>query len=255
MYTMNALEKALQTNPTPLLLFASFKDFSGENISFLTHVKKWRENWDPKSARAGFARPVVNGVLSEQELRRKQFSTAVGIFSSFVSLQHADFPVNLSSAHLKELETLFAGPATMVTSQLQDNTVAPFDDFWAAPSPRDVENSPIRDHMSVSSTAVDSLDGSYSPAKQAHGQITAVKIKEIADKIPDYVPIPETFGPHVFDNAEASIKYMVLTNTWAKFVNAGFASRQGNRSGLSNIQHAFEELTNRWVEGWAKMKH
>src|SRR5271156_3616934 len=30
MYTMTALEKALQTNSTPLLLFAALRDFSGE---------------------------------------------------------------------------------------------------------------------------------------------------------------------------------------------------------------------------------
>jgi hypothetical protein len=36
--------------------------------------------------------------------------------------------------------------------------------------------------------------------------------------------VPEAFGPGSFDNAERSIKELVLTNTWPKFVNAGYAN-------------------------------
>ncbi|OLE52723.1 MAG: hypothetical protein AUG51_16660 [Acidobacteria bacterium 13_1_20CM_3_53_8] len=41
MYTMTALE-ALQTNPTPFLLFAALKGFSGENISFPIRIGEWK---------------------------------------------------------------------------------------------------------------------------------------------------------------------------------------------------------------------
>lgn len=40
----------------------------------------------------------------------------------------------------------------------------------------------------------------------------------------EYIPVPCGFGPGVFDRAEESIKYMVLTNTWPKFVKAGCAN-------------------------------
>jgi hypothetical protein len=42
MLTMTALENALRSNAAPLLEFAALKDFSGENVSFLTHIADWR---------------------------------------------------------------------------------------------------------------------------------------------------------------------------------------------------------------------
>ena len=48
---MNALEKALQTNSTSLLLFAALKDFSGENISVLDRVRDWKADWSPSTDR------------------------------------------------------------------------------------------------------------------------------------------------------------------------------------------------------------
>jgi len=50
-YTMNALEKALQTNSTSLLLFAALKDFSEENISVLDRVRDWKADWSPSTDR------------------------------------------------------------------------------------------------------------------------------------------------------------------------------------------------------------
>jgi len=44
-----------------------------------------------------------------------------------------------------------------------------------------------------------------------------------SEQLPEHVPVPQYFGPETFDRAEESIKYMVLTNTWPKFVNGGFA--------------------------------
>jgi len=32
--------------------------------------------------------------------------------------------------------------------------------------------------------------------------------------------IPEGFGPGVFDRAEKSVKYLVFTNTWVRYVNS-----------------------------------
>jgi hypothetical protein len=31
--------------------------------------------------------------------------------------------------------------------------------------------------------------------------------------------IPDNFDEHIFDEAETSVKYMVITNTWPKFVD------------------------------------
>src|SRR2546423_1071132 len=46
MYSMQALEKTLLTNPTELLRFAAMKEFTGENIVFLTQVRDWKAGWN-----------------------------------------------------------------------------------------------------------------------------------------------------------------------------------------------------------------
>ena len=45
--TMDALEHTLTKNPEPLQHFSALKDFSGENIAFLTRIAKWRGQFYP----------------------------------------------------------------------------------------------------------------------------------------------------------------------------------------------------------------
>ena len=40
--TMDALEHTLAKNPEPLQEFSALRDFSGENIAFLTRIREWR---------------------------------------------------------------------------------------------------------------------------------------------------------------------------------------------------------------------
>jgi hypothetical protein len=78
MVTMTALENALQTNAIPLLKFAALKDFSYENVSFLTHVADLRRYWfSPKRSTA--------------EHRRKQFIVATQIYAQFISHKFSEF--------------------------------------------------------------------------------------------------------------------------------------------------------------------
>ena len=227
MYTMSTLEKTLRLNSRPLLLFSATKDFSGENISFLTHVQEWKLKWMPPSPRSGtFGRKPEPELRDEKTLRRQQFNLAVNIYSSFVSLRHSDFPINISSAHLKELEILFDEPAAMINGDEDKNSATPFNDFWAS-KPEDVERGAAHETGSDSGTLVESTN-SYSMLTSSENkhlsQVQAFHLTDIPDVLPEDVHIPEAFGPDAFDNSERSIKELVLTNTWPKFVNAGYAS-------------------------------
>ena len=53
------------------------------------------------------------------------------------------------------------------------------------------------------------------------------------------IEIPDTFAEIIFDPAESEIKYLVLTNTWPKFVNTGRAASQTSRD---------EETGNGWAQ-------
>jgi hypothetical protein len=58
---------------------------------------------------------------------------------------------------------------------------------------------------------------------------------------------PDTFGLNAFDDAEESIKYMALTNTWPKFVTAGYASNPEQRSRLVKLKEIL-------ADGWSNIR-
>ena len=165
--TMLALEHVLKENPTPLQDFSALNDFSGENVAFLTRVAQWK---------ASSTDPI------------ESFNRALNIYIDFVSPRDAEFPLNLSSSDLKELEHIFEGPARFICG---DNEVNPATLFDCA-----------------SSTA--SVRARYAGA------------------------IPEEFSSAVFDTAQNHIKYLVLTNTWPKFLAEMQSRRRSSESGRSS---------------------
>lgn len=226
---MAALDKALRTNPHRLLFFAALKDFSGENISFLTKVLEWKRRWSPASpANAGFARrPSAYGTC-DKKLQRQQFKEALDIYTTCVSPRYSDYPINLSHVHLKELETVFEGATMMIHTDIcpESGSATPFDRLWHGPTSEDVESYPVRDGISfISTQRTNATNNStdhildFSDGVGQHTILQNYEMTKISDRLPDFIPIPCGFGPNIFDRAEESIKYMVLTNTWPKFVN------------------------------------
>ena len=132
LYTMQALEKALQTNPTPLLLFAALKDFSGENIGFLKEVQSWKRDWSSSIGNQAFWRRSCAAPHNVDSLKRRQFKRGVQIYSSFVSLKSSNYPINLSSAHYKELEAVFEGASLLASACPAENAAIPFDSSWTS---------------------------------------------------------------------------------------------------------------------------
>lgn len=85
------------------------------------------------------------------------------------------------------------------------------------------------------SSLTDNLDGHLLPLK------TGVVVTEIDDggkekvkglELLPHFEIPESFGPGVFDDAERAIKYIVLTNTWPRFVGEALALGGMAREGI-----------------------
>ncbi|KAI3051540.1 hypothetical protein CBS147353_11583 [Aspergillus niger] len=109
--------------------------------------------------------------------------------------RHAHFPINISSQDRKELEKVFAGPAGLLFGDGRPaNPVVPFDSPGYGPTP------------------------SASPIASMKAEAGSL----VADNGPvqSWGEIPQTFSATVFDRAEESIKYLVLTNTWPKFVRS-----------------------------------
>lgn len=184
--TMGALEHMLRTNPRPLLEFAALRDFSGENVSFLSHVGDWKRAWRHSNPDPLWA--------------RDHFMRAVRIYSHFISMEYSDFPVNLSSRTARVVHGVLGDVAHLLNRRRQPSPVAPFARGGA---------------------------GGDSMLKTL-GQVNLHSVSRMTELSTDNYPgvwiIPDDFTPRVFDAAENEIKYLVLTNTWPKFVHAGSES-------------------------------
>jgi hypothetical protein len=179
--TMTALNRVLQEQPTPLQEFSSYHDFSGENIAFLTHVAKWKAEWAKQS-----------GLDPEEHITL--FNAALRIYIDFISPHDAQFPLNLASAQLKDLEATFEAPARIICGEASVDLALPFtfDIPWSRHSNQEQE--------------------------EVYARYTG--------------PISGLFGPQVFDEAQSHIKDLILTNTWPKFVKE-MQMRSRRKSGES----------------------
>lgn len=227
--TLTALENVLRNNPQPLLEFAALKDFSGENISFLSHVAEWRRSW------ALSTRMCEDGPAE----RLEHFVRAVRIYAHFVSFEYSEFPVNISSRIGKALHQIFdraahelhggrrgsgsggaaggsgeaarggsAGSDGSLPSQDKIDDVSPFG-----------HTCPVGMDEQIELHAACGMD-----LQETLGKANLHSVMHMAD-IPASpgmldLNIPTGFCLEVFDDAEKEIKYLVLTNTWPKFVQA-----------------------------------
>ncbi|TLD08111.1 hypothetical protein PspLS_12126 [Pyricularia sp. CBS 133598] len=210
LFTMAALDYMLKRNPEPLREFSALRDFSGENIAFLSAVADWK---------AGAAKPQTptdkGSVQSEEgiELRRLRFNDALHIYAEFVSARHAEFQVNIGSADQKQLEAVF-GPAAQILlggSQRFDDLAVPFE-------------------MECTDEGAERVRAQY------------------------FGEIPDQFDDQVFDDAEVSIKYLVLTNTWPKFVKQGRYSMSVNSVGSQSSDGTAEKEIGRVKKYLKRMK-
>lgn len=92
-----------------------------------------------------------------------------------------------------------------------------------------------KDGVSVTSTAIqthsDSMNSHNSGGTDACrlDTLQGFNLLDLTPRLDQDVSVPADFGPNAFDLAEREIKYMVLTNTWPKFVGAGLAgSKDGS---------------------------
>ncbi|KAF6822594.1 integral membrane protein [Colletotrichum plurivorum] len=187
--TMSALEQALLEDQGPLQEFSALSDFSGENIAFLGRVAQWKSSatWPgPLGASGSLGCMPPSSPLSSfggNEETLDAYNAALELYADFVSPHLAEFPLNLPSYELRRLEDVFEKPARTLFGDEDGarNTITPFDDSNVAAS-RSGERQDVRDRARYTGK------------------------------------IPAGFGPNVFDGAQGQVKYLVLTNTWPRFV-------------------------------------
>ena len=180
MYNMQALERALETNARELLEFAATKQFTGENIVFLTRVRDWKERW---------ARTAQGKASISLEAQGRLYEVAKAIFERNVSLHTSQFPVNLESKVYHHLEGVF-GTSTPRSSR---SIISPFTELWDKRGIGDCK---------AGFEEILRMEENIKP-EAARGS---------------FVP-PFGFDGAVFDEAERSIKHIVFTNTWGRYLD------------------------------------
>ena len=216
---MAALEKALLTNPIPVLQFAATKDFTGENIVFLIQIRDFHATWNRVSS--------DDNELTD-EGRSHMFNVALEIYVSSVHQKTTEFPINIEHKIRRELDNVFETAASQRIPYRDNSIVDPFkeksmDDPFRPQSlemvlPRNVRNILERansDEMDATFNN-DSREDIFPSRKEFVFEANpCVRPPVRKNKIAN---IMTGFDEHVFDEAEKSIKYLVLTNTWQKFV-------------------------------------
>lgn len=204
LFTMGALEKALAVNPDPLLKFAATKDFTAENILFLTQVRRWKEAF-------AFS-PRVNYDVTDSA-KSQLFNSALEIYISRVNEKTTDFPINIEFKIRQDLDAVFgpAVPTGRITRKEYERYMSA-GNFFKAPQ---VATSFDLHHGSESSDSTETPPGPILLSTENSMFPLHPGVSPLG--VPRGKMRPE-FNEHVFDAAESSIKYLVLTNTWQKFV-------------------------------------
>lgn len=177
--TMDALEHTLEKNPEPLQEFSALKDFSGENVAFLMRVRDWKLAHNMSASKSISSGSDDEKLVAPTKVAsREMFEGALHIYLDFISAACAEFQINLSSQDFRKLEAVFESPARLVINE-ESSTYDPATPF--ADSPRTAADN---------AAAVIRYNGA----------------------------IPDGFDENVFAEAELSIKYLILTNTWPKYI-------------------------------------
>lgn len=201
---MATLELQLSKNPSNLLYWAYTKEFTAENIMFLTAVRDFKKKWGQVTKHA-------HNLTSLQ--LRERYEEAALIYYKLVDPQTARMNINIDYRTFSELKDTFkdcqyeafmddSSSCSKSSSCYTENVVAPWADYDRPPS----ANSHSSDEGKLVNADVDKL---Y-PLP-----VTEIQVK--GDSKEDETKIPFTFSLEVFDRAYEAVKNDVYLNTWVRY--------------------------------------
>ncbi|KAJ5090941.1 hypothetical protein N7532_009625 [Penicillium argentinense] len=206
-YSRNALERCLAEDSSALLRFAAAKEFSGENIIFLNYVRDWKAAW----AKVTELDPEYDWKRDPQYHRLFFFKIAVEIHAACVDLNTAEFPINIESRTYSDLMDMFSEAALALDhSSQRESNIRTY---------RNLPDSLVPSHRKKLSSIITVEEDTYALCLNAYPHETK-SIMHIEPRLSDSVMVPLSFTVHAFDQAERSVKHLVFTNTWPKFIDS-----------------------------------
>jgi hypothetical protein len=205
---MTALEWVLATNPLPLLDFTGKKDFTVENIIFLLEVRAWRARWA-----TGPETPRLRALLFEQ---------ATKIYVRSVSVDFAEFPINIKSESRSQLDTVFGKTAARMTST-GNRSINIIGNEVLCHTENHSTLLPLKLRIPMSRfTGGNFLPSQWDELNNGEYTDDSLNSKTVRLGVREVFTLPPNpiFNSQIFDAAEETIKHLVLAITWRKFVNA-----------------------------------
>ena len=178
--SMQSLEFTIQHSIEPLIAWAAAREFTAENCIFLREVRNFKKKWGS-----------LKVVTTAQ--RRQMFNEASLLFYTLVNPFTAEAPINIEYKIFKTLQVMFADvefdpymprsqtPDDVKSPVFRENVVCPWEDTLSRPA---------------------SIDSSITSSSTASTRTI----------------VPSDFTEDVFDDAFDSIKYLIFTNTWPRYV-------------------------------------
>ena len=214
MHTMESLDECLTYSYDGLQTYAAIIEFSCENIIFLVQVLKFKESWDTT-----FASTAVFAKSTEYLCARMtMFRAALSIFITLVHADTASYPINIDSHIYTKLDRVFGAATTLIATATRRSSVSltpssavtPWDEPPQAVSPDPSKDDafpmhamPFRSHSIInnSSEHIISLD----------------EPTDLDDPLAGF-QVPIKFDENVFDDAFKSIRFMVWSETYQRYM-------------------------------------
>ena len=227
MYSSESLDECLNGTYNALQIYASCEEFNGENIMFLVRVLSFKKTYSTTMATPN---------TDPSRVRTSLFRTALSIFVSLVHTETAAYPINIESPIYAKLDAIFGAATTLVaspTSSRRSNSttstpaksaVAP----WEEPAPisptimneHEQELIPDEgDEFQMHAMPITRPSSSHHSSEHMIPVVSASSAHEHDphDPLADF-QVPVDFNENVFDDAYKSIRHMVWTETWQRFM-------------------------------------
>ena len=237
MFSSESLDECLNGTYDGLQIYASCEEFNGENIMFLVRVLAFKNTYSTATA---------NTNTDPSHTRTSLFRTALSIFVSLVHTETAAYPINIESPIYAKLDAIFGAATTLVAStnrrsRRSNSTISTRPGSKSAVAPWEEPTGPIspttmnehdqdlipdddgddgfRMHAMMPTTRPSSShhssehiipDVSASSSSGQHGHDPHDPLAEFS--------VPAGFNESVFDDAYKSIRHMVWTETWQRFM-------------------------------------
>lgn len=224
MYSTESLDECLAGDDNGLQLYASCVELNGENIMFLKKCITFKQQ-----CQRAF-RSTCNSSPEFRRARMDMFRQALEIFITLVHSGTATYPINIESPIYTHLDAVF-GPFTALvamcmesspTPSVSPSSVTPWEDDQHQPSSQ--ATPPAEEYPSFPLRAL-SKNYSKSPNEGNGSSEHIVAVVTDGHHHPsapfdplDGIKIPPQFDEHVFDAAFKSIRYMVWSETWQRYM-------------------------------------